>query len=270
MGVVATGGRRKAARLVSLEGRHAVVTGGGRGIGFAIAAELLRRGCVVTVMGRDSKRLRAAELKLGRLGRVGTAVLDAAKESSVKAAFRRAVKASGPVEILINNAGAAESAPLGRTTRKMWDAMLGVNLTGAFLCSREVADTMVKRGGGAIVTVASTAGLEGYPYVTAYCAAKHGAVGFSRALALELTRTGVRVNVVCPHFTETDLLADSVKRVAAMTGQRPAAIRASYLRSMPHGRFVTAAEVAAVVADLCERSDVTGRALVVDGGKVKI
>ncbi|MFM1847702.1 MAG: hypothetical protein RL417_1176 [Pseudomonadota bacterium] len=254
----------------ALVGIHAVVTGGARGIGFAVVAELLRQGAVVTAMGRDKTRLLGAKRRLSRLGTIKIETVDVTKELSVRRAFRRAVKARGPVGILINNAGAAESAPLTRTSAKLWGDMLGVNLTGAFLCSREVVSGMVKGGWGRIVTIASTAGLEGYPYVSAYCAAKHGAVGLARALALELKGSGVTVNAVCPHFTETDLLTESVRKVAEMTGQKPAAIRASYLRSMPYGRFVTPAEVASVVEKLCVHPTATGRAVVVDGGKVKL
>jgi 3-hydroxybutyrate dehydrogenase len=262
--------KRKNTGARSLVGIHAVVTGGGRGIGFAVAEELLRRGAVVTLMGRDRARLGAAKRKLARRGVVETEVVDVGSERAVRKAFKRAVKRQGHVGVLINNAGAAESAPLVRSSTALWERMLGVNLTGVFLCSREVVGGMLKLGRGSIVTIASTAGIEGYPYVSAYCAAKHGAVGFSRALALELKGSGITVNTVCPHFTETDLLADSVRNVAQMTGQKPAAIRASYLRSMPHGRFVKPTEVSAVVAQVCERSEVTGRAIVVDGGKVKL
>lgn len=267
-GMVST--KQKNVARPSLAGKHAVVTGGGSGIGLAIAAELLRRGAKVTIMGRDQKRLSAAARGLGRFGAVRSEVLDVTIEGSVKRAFSGAVKHSGPVEILINNAGAAQSAPLTRTTTRLWKEMLGVNLTGAFLCAREVLSNMVDRGEGRIVTIASTAGLEGYPYVAAYCAAKHGAIGLTRALALEVQGSGVTVNAVCPHFTETDLLDESVRKVAQMTGKPPAQIRASYLRSMPHGRFVTPQEVAEVVATICLKDKVTGRAVVVDGGKVKL
>lgn len=262
--------KKRRSRARSLEGIHAVITGGARGIGFAIAEELLKRGAVVTLMGRDRRRLALSKRKLSRRGVVDAEIVDVGRASTVRRAFKNAMKRNGPIGILVNNAGAAESAPLARSSKALWERMIAVNLTGVFLCSREVIGGMVKRGWGRIVTVASTAGLEGYPYVGAYCAAKHGAVGFARAVALELRKSGVTVNAVCPHFTETDLLADSVRNVARMTGQKPAAIRASYLRSMPHGRFVKAQEVAEVVAMVCERGDVTGRAIVVDGGKVKL
>ncbi len=243
-----------------LQGRHAIVTGGSRGIGAAVAAALAGAGARVTVMGRDATRLQAAAAKLPGGRAVPCDVTDAK-------AVARAFAEAGAADILVNNAGAAESAPFERTDAALWERMLAVNLTGAFHCTRAVLPAMRARQWGRIVNVASTAAHKGYAYVSAYCAAKHGLLGLTRSLALETARDGITVNAVSPDFTDTDLLTDSVQKIAAATGSPAAQARARLLRDMPHGRFVTPDEVAAAVLWFClpAAAGITGQARIVDG-----
>jgi NAD(P)-dependent dehydrogenase (short-subunit alcohol dehydrogenase family) len=248
---------------VELADRHALVTGGGRGIGAAIAACLTAQGARVTVLGRT-------EATLSRAVRDGIADAGIVADVTDPAALAEAAQALGPIDILVNNAGAAESVPVARATRQHWDAMLAVNLTAAFDACRAFAPGMMARGFGRIVNVASTAGLRGYPYVVAYCAAKHGLIGLTRALALELATTGVTVNAVCPGYTETDLLTGAAERVAASTGRTAQSVLEHFAKSNPQGRLITPAQVADAVLFLCRPAAgaMTGQAIAVAGGEV--
>ncbi len=241
---------------------HAVVTGGGSGIGAAVAASLLKEGHRVTLMGRNLQRLQEQQQ---RLGEVAVQVCDVGDEASVQAAFA----AVGPVDILINNAGQVETAPLARTSLEAWQRMLNVNLTGTFLCSRAVIPAMRERGFGRIVNVASTAGLKGYAYVAAYCAAKHGVVGLTRALALELAKSGVTVNAVCPGYTETEIVATAIANIQAKTGRAADEARAELSKANPQGRLIAPEEVAASVLWLTrpEAGGINGQAIAVCGGE---
>ncbi|OWQ47008.1 3-hydroxyacyl-CoA dehydrogenase [Roseateles noduli] len=255
-----------------LEGLHAVVTGGGSGIGAAIAQALIADGARVTLMGRRIEKLKEQRdrLNVGGGPSVELQVCDVGDEASVRDAFAAAVAAAGPIALLINNAGQVETAPLGKTSLDTWQRLLNVNLTGSFLCSREVLSGMTERRFGRIVNVASTAALKGYAYVAAYCAAKHGVLGLTRALALETARKGVTVNAVCPGYTETDIVAGAIETIVAKTGRTADEARAELASVNPQGRLVDPAEVAASVAWLARRDSgsITGQAIAVAGGEV--
>lgn len=248
----------------ALEGRHAVVTGGGRGIGAAIAAALAREGARLTLMGRDEARLNemVETLPIGRAVRC-----DVSDEASVAAAFAEAGRAFGPAGILVNNAGAAESAPLVRTSLELFRRLLDVNLVGTFLCSRAALPDMLEAGFGRIVNVASIAGLKGAAYVSAYCAAKHGVVGLTRALALETATKGITVNAVCPSYTDTEMTRRAIANIVEKTGRSAAEAEAELLRKSPQGRLIRPEEVAATVLWLCApgAEAITGQAIAIAG-----
>ena len=248
-----------------IKGLHAVVTGGGSGIGAAIAHELAAAGASVTLMGRNVERLQAQQLALAALGHVDYIAVDVGDEASVKAAFASA----GAVDILVNNAGQVETAPLKATSLELWQRMLRVNLTGTFLCSREVSADMARRGFGRIINVASTAALTGYAYVAAYCAAKHGVLGLTRAMALELAQKGVTVNAVCPGYTETDIIEQAVETLVAKTGRSAAEARQEFAAANPQGRLIKPQEVASAVLWLARRDSgaMNGQAISVSGGE---
>ncbi|MBI2982965.1 MAG: SDR family oxidoreductase, partial [Chloroflexi bacterium] len=232
-----------------LRGRHAVVTGAGGGIGGAIAEELARLGADLTLMGRSEATLEARRAALGDTTHV--AIIDVSDPDSVRRAFASAREGLGPPTILVNGAGIAESAPFALTDLAMWRRTLDVDLTGAYLCIQETLADAVADGWGRIVNVASTAGLRGARYVSAYCAAKHGLVGLTRALALETAGTGVTVNAVCPGYTDTPMTERSIANIVATTGRRPDEARAALERTNPLGRLITPAEVAQAAGWLC-------------------
>ncbi|NIW84996.1 MAG: SDR family NAD(P)-dependent oxidoreductase [Gammaproteobacteria bacterium] len=250
-----------------LEGRHALVTGGSRGIGLAVAETLSAHGAAVSVVGRDEKRVAETARTLPRAQGL---VCDVCDEDAVVTTMERAAKSFGTVELLVNNAGAAESAPFTRTDLALWRRMLEVNLTGVFLCTRAALPGMRERGFGRIVSIASTAGLKGYPYVAAYCAAKHGVVGLTRSLALEVATQGVTVNAVCPGYTDTDLLRDAATTVAHKSGRLAEDVLAEFARSNPQARLVHPREVANTVAWLCLPGSeaINGQAIAVAGGEL--
>ncbi|MBO0758519.1 MAG: SDR family NAD(P)-dependent oxidoreductase, partial [Bradyrhizobiaceae bacterium] len=202
--------------MASLDGRHAVVTGGGRGIGRAIAAALTDRGAVVTVVGRGEPAL-IDTVKSGQA--MGYAIADVTDQAVLSHAFKQAAVARGPIAILVANAGGAESAPFLKTSPDQFRRLFDLNVIGVVQAARAVLGDMIARKFGRIVAIASTAGLRGYAYVSAYCAAKHAVIGLTRALAVETARTGVTVNAVCPGYTDTDLTRESLQRITEKTGR---------------------------------------------------
>jgi NAD(P)-dependent dehydrogenase (short-subunit alcohol dehydrogenase family) len=253
-----------------LAGKHAVVTGGGRGIGAAIAAALATQGATLTLMGRDQARLEAKARSLAVDGKVRAVVVDVSEESSVTAAFSRATAEAGPVEILVNNAGVVETAPVARTDLALWTRMLAVNLTGTYLCCRQVIPGMLERDYGRVVNIASTAGLTGYAYVSAYCAAKHGVVGLTRALAMETARSNVTVNAVCPGYADTDIVADAIANIVTKTGKTRSEALAALTSRNPQRRLIRPEEVANAALWLClpGAEAITGQAVAVAGGEL--
>jgi 3-hydroxybutyrate dehydrogenase len=253
---------------MALQGKHALVTGGSRGIGLAIANDLLRLGARVTICGRSA--MQEAVSSLRTLGEVQAVPMDVADAASVAQAFAEAVSHFGEIDILVNNAGQASSAPFHKTALDMWQHMLNVNLSGSFYCSQQALPAMLKNGWGRIVNVASTAGLTGYAYVSAYCAAKHGVIGMTRALALEVATKGVTVNAVCPGYTETDIVADAIANIVNKTGCTEEQARAQLTAGNPQKRMVQPQEVAQAVSWLClpGSSAMNGQAIAVAGGEV--
>ncbi len=251
-----------------LAGRTAAVTGAGRGIGAAICETLARLGADIVLIGRHRETLSAtAEGLRARHGVAATPlVADVTDAGSVAAAFAEA----GSVAILVNNAGAARSAPFHRTDDTLWREMLDVNLWGAVHCTRAALPAMLQAGHGRIVNVASTAGITGFAYVTAYCAAKHALVGLTRSLALETAKKGVTVNAVCPGYTDTDIVRETVANITSKTGRSDADARAELAAHNPQGRIIAPAEVAEAVAWLCldTSGSITGQSIAIAGGEV--
>jgi NAD(P)-dependent dehydrogenase (short-subunit alcohol dehydrogenase family) len=246
--------------------RHALVTGGGSGVGRAIALVLAGEGIDVTICGRRETAL----VETARRGeRVFPMAADVTDEAAMAKLHESAEAARGPLDIVVANAGMAESARADKVTLADWQRTIDVNLTGAFLTVRPALAGMAQRKRGRIVFIASTAGLKGYAYVAPYVAAKHGVVGLMRSLAVELAKTGVTVNAVCPGFIETDMLEESVKRIVEKTGRSVADARASLASTNPQGRFVQPEEVAAAVLWLCGEgaASVNGQSISVSGGE---
>ena len=253
--------------------RHALVTGGARGIGLAVTQALLERGARVTVLGRSplaADRLRTLAGSTDAAARLQAVAADVAEPAAVAQAFAQARAGFGVIDTLVNNAGQAHSAPFIKMDAALWQQMLAVNLTGTMVCTQAALSDMLAAGWGRIVNVASTAAQRGYAYVSAYCAAKHGVLGLTRALALELATKGVTVNAVCPGYTETDLLKDSIANIVAKTGRSEDEARAQLAAGNPQKRLVQPAEVADAVLWLCQTDSgsVTGQAISVSGGEV--
>lgn len=250
-----------------LSGRHALVSGGGTGIGAAVALALADAGGRVAITGRRSEPLVAIAARHTRIRCVQGDVTDPA---SVAALVATATAIHGHPDIVVANAGAVIARPFMKMTAGDLQLMLAVNLVGVFNLWHAALAPMIEAGWGRLVAIASTAGLKGYAYVSAYCAAKHGAVGLTRALALETANTGVTVNAVCPGYTDTPMLADSIAKIKVRTGRSQTEAEAALRAANPQGRFIRPQEVAATVLWLCSAgaASITGQAISVSGGEV--
>jgi len=246
--------------------QHALVTGGGTGIGAAIALALAERGAAVTICGR-----RAAELQTSadRHQNIHPQTADVTDPESLRRLYGDAQTARGDFGIVIANAGAAESAPAEKISRALWNQTIAVNLTGAFLSVQPALAAMRARNWGRIIFIASTAGLKGYPYVAPYVAAKHGVIGLTRALAIETAKTGITVNAICPGYVETPMLERAVDRIVAATKRDTAETRSALAANNPQARFIKPEEVAAAVVWLCssDSAAITGQAISISGGE---
>jgi NAD(P)-dependent dehydrogenase (short-subunit alcohol dehydrogenase family) len=259
--------------MTDLTGKHAIVTGGNRGIGAAIAAALAEAHATLTIMGRDTNKLNDTANDIAALHNVMVTAIecDVSDEGSVARAFQAAHETHGPAFILVNNAGQATGAPLADTSLELWQRMMAVNLTGTFLCTKQVMAAMTAAGQGRIINIASTAGLKGAARTSAYTASKHGVVGFTRAIAMETARTGVTVNAVCPSYTDTEMTERTIEAVAARKQTTRREAQQLIERTVPIGRLIKPAEVAAVVLYLCsaQAAAITGQAIAVDGGETQ-
>ncbi|MGH8180195.1 MAG: SDR family NAD(P)-dependent oxidoreductase [Steroidobacteraceae bacterium] len=253
-----------------LSGRHALVTGASRGIGAAIATALAADGARVSLIGRDAARLDQMAAELGGTDRAVPIVADVTDAASVREAFARAREQLGPVHILVNNAGQAASAKFTDTDEALWHRILGVNLTGTYLCTREAVADMLQAGFGRIVNIASIAGLRGAAYISAYAASKHAVIGLTRSLALEYATRNITVNAVCPGYTDTDMVRQAVGNIRAKTGRSESEAMAAITATNPQRRLIAPAEVSNAVLWLCRpgTESVTGQSLVIAGGEV--
>jgi NAD(P)-dependent dehydrogenase (short-subunit alcohol dehydrogenase family) len=253
--------------MAKLSGRHALVTGGGRGIGRAVAAALTAAGAAVTVLGRQQAALDDA-VAAGHAA--GVIVADVTEPAAIEAGVKAAEAARGPFDILVANAGGAETAPFGKTQPEQFRRLFELNVLGIVNCTQVLLPGMVARKFGRVVAVASTAGLKGYGYVSAYVASKHAVVGLVRSLAIETAKSGVTVNAVCPSFTDTDLVRESVAAVTAKTGKTSDEVIAQYVKDVPMARLIKPEEVAAAVVYLCsvDAGAVTGTAMTIAGGEI--
>jgi NAD(P)-dependent dehydrogenase (short-subunit alcohol dehydrogenase family) len=249
-----------------LQGKTALVTGGGRGIGRAIAEALAGSGARVVVTGRKRAELEEVAAATGGIAMVA----DLGERAAIGSLVERLASEVGAIDVLVNNAGIAESASLARTSDEIWDRTMAVNATAPFLLCRALVPAMVARGWGRVVNVASNAGRSGYAYTSAYCASKHALVGLTRALAVELGKTGVTVNAVCPGWVRTDMAAAAVSNIAGKTNRSAEDAERVLAAMSPQNRLMEASEVAHLVLSLCaeQARGIHGQAIVLDGGQL--
>jgi 3-hydroxybutyrate dehydrogenase len=250
---------------MDLTGRLALVTGGGRGIGAAVARRLAAAGARVVVTGRTAGEIEAGAAELG-----GVALRADLSDRDDTDRLLRDLSLLGAVDVLVNNAGIAESASLEKTDDAMWDRIVEINATAPYRLTRALVPAMVRAGWGRVVNIASNAGVSGYAYTSAYCASKHAVVGWTRGLAIDLARTGVTINAVCPGWVATKMVDDAVARIADKTGRDPDAARAALAAMSPQRRLIEPSEVAHAVAMLCDDAarGIHGQTIVIDGGQV--
>ena len=248
----------------SLQGRHALITGGGTGIGAAAAEYLNAEGAMLSLLGRRIEPIKAVAESFG-----GTAIqCDVTDPDRIRAAFDEARAANGPIDLLIVNAGIAESAPFHKMTREGWDRIVGTNLTAAFECSRAAISDLLKSDNGRLVFVASVASLRGVPYAAHYAASKHGLLGLMRSLAAEYAKTNLTVNAVCPGYVDTPMTDQSVARVSQITGRSEGDARSAITNMNASGRLVDPQAIGNVIAMVCLplSRDINGAAITLDGG----
>lgn len=248
-----------------IDGSHALITGGGTGIGAATAEHLGAAGAKLSLLGRRMEPLQAVAQGCGQ----GTAIrCDVTDLSAIEAAFEEARAANGPIDLLIVNAGVADSTPFHKTTRESWDRIIGTNLTAAFDCARLAISDLLKSDNGRLVFVASVASLRGVPYAAHYAASKHGLLGLMRSLAAEYAKTNLTVNAVCPGYVDTPMTDQSVARVSQVTGRSEAESRSTITGMNASARLVNPRAVAKVIAMLCTpfSRDINGAAITIDGG----